>query len=466
MSKILIAFFNAIDDLANANGMPCFYESFIQELSALGNSLLVYHHGNWEGRWGKLPFGIKKEIETFQPDVALIFNNNFYDLSEDFDFPIVVYEVDSVLYYKNIDILSQKKGRFKYLVPQRESIEAIHATLEVPRNNIRYLPFFTSIQREDVEKVCNISFIGTRFITRYREKTLWNDFMQGQPSAEDIKQFRNMMEFVASHPFLPEAELHQHFSSICPELLQWLKKSEILDTLSGARRILTLSAVSDLGLSLYGTKSWITENSDDPLLPLSFNEGQVYSIRHNQDIYNSSKLAINVNHLQAISGFSWRVCDIMASSACLVSEFKQELARNFPRVPLPTFTNRHEAYDICRKLLREDALREDIVRASNEAIEAGYRFKHLIPELEEFLGIRLFSDASLEKAHLTIKRVASTIETKSSKPDMKAHEFSSTSYRISKFLIRLASMFLFSRPERRMYRERKLRKLKKKYHIE
>lgn len=461
MAKILIAFFNAIDDPANEHGMPCFYESFIHELNQLGCSLLVYHHSSWSDIAKKaLPHDIKTEIADFQPDLAIVFNNNFYELSEDFDFPVVVYEVDSILYYQNKDVLRNKPNRFKYIVPQRESIEIIHQELKVDCKNICYLPFFTSVQRENLEKSCNISFIGSRFSVRTGEKNLWNEFMMTHPSADDVKGFRHLIEYIEKHPLASEESVREHVSKCLPGMLPWCQKNELLSGLSGVRRIQTLSAVAELGLCLYGTPSWISENCDDPLIPLSFNDKRIYSLRDNQDVYNQSKLSINVNHLQAVSGFSWRVCDIMASSSCLVSEYKSDLVRLFPKVPIPTFSNQYEAREQCCRLLKEDALREDIVCASNEAIEGNYRFNHLIPMLEDFLGIRLTSSIAPDKSQLTIRRLTSSPIGKI------CQETSGTSFRLRKILILLSSMLLFSRPERRMYRERKLAKLKRKYHIQ
>lgn len=388
MAKIFIAFFNAISqDDQSFHAIPCFYEAFIKELSELGNELFVVHHNKFVGNYGPLPLELKKEIERFSPDFALIFNNAFFDLSEYFDFPIYIYEVDSIKYYSNIEILKEKKDRFKYIVPQTSSVSLVSDYLGIRKENILYLPFFTAVHKESLPKVMNISFIGTRFYTE-NEKGLsvWSKFMQTEPSPASVKLYKEALNIITTDPFLSEKNLENKIYSSDSSLKDYIDKDQLVDILSGCNRILTLSEVSDLGLTLFGTRSWATENCIDYNIPLAFNFKKVYSLKHNQDIYNSSKIAININHLQAKNGFSWRVCDIMASDACLVSEYKSDFNKLFPNIPIPVFSDRYTARKLCKKLLTNENMRQDIVSYCNEIIETKFRFKHIVTDLEIFVG--------------------------------------------------------------------------------
>ena len=390
MSKIFISFFNAVYDPANPQAMPCFYESFIKELAERGNELLVMHHSLFGHDFGPLPRKIQQEIDAFAPDVALIFNNAFYDLSEHFEFPIYIYEVDSVLHYSNKDVLKKKKDRFLYIVPQVSSIAAVQQYLGVSKKQICYVPFFTSVRKEPLPKTINISFIGTRFLPYGEDgKTAWNRFMHSAPSASAVSLFKQALEAVRQNPYISQRELLDRFQSPELDAARFLNRSELVDALSGSIRILTLSEVSDLGLVIYGTKSWYMENCTDPYIPLGYDSRTVFSLKHNQDVYNTSRLAINVNHLQAKTGFSWRVCDIMASDACLVSEYRPDFERCFPGVPVPLFTSRYEARTLCQKLLGDEAMRQDIVAQCNDVIDRQYRFENLVPVLEDFLKVPL-----------------------------------------------------------------------------
>ena len=398
MPRIFISFFNAVHNPADPQVMPCFYESFIKELAKLGNELLVMHHHFFSHDFGQLPNDIKQRITEFSPDFAIIFNNAFYDLSKDFDFPIYIYEVDSLLYYSNKNILKDKKERFHYIVPQISSIENIHSYFGVDKNNILYVPFFTSIRRESIPKTMDISFIGTRFMTHgYHKKTVWNRFMSERPSEESVELFKKLLQIIQRNPYISQTELINLCCS--KEFINKIYTSnriELLNALSGSKRLLTLSEVADLGLVIFGPKNWYFDNCADPNIPLSYNSKKIYSLQHNQDVYNASRLAININHIQATTGFSWRVCDIMASDACLVSEYRPDFERCFPEIPIPFFTNRYEARSLCQKLLNDESLRRDIVAQCNEIIDKKFRFEKLVPSLENFFKRSLQTEQPAE----------------------------------------------------------------------
>lgn len=166
-----------------------------------------------------------------------------------------------------------------------------------------------------------------------------------------------------------------------------LNLRELLMILSGERRVKLLASVVDLGLDLYGAKSWgnvYYHNSD---LNMAYIDKLVYSIKHNQDIYNSSKLGINVSHYQATSDFPWRVMDIMASNVCLVTDYHSNFASLFGNIPIPTYESEAEAREVCKRLIEDKSRRRDIVLQCQEVINTKYRFKHILSKLEEYSGV-------------------------------------------------------------------------------
>ena len=147
-----------------------------------------------------------------------------------------------------------------------------------------------------------------------------------------------------------------------------------------------------MGLELYGTKNWVSDLYNEPNLTLCYNPKLIYTLEDNQRIYNTSKIGININHHQATTGFSWRVCDIMASNACLVSSYSADFKKLFPNIDIPTFTNEFEAYCLCKKLIENENYRLDIVAKCNEIIDEKYRFKHILKIMEDFLGQHLHEE--------------------------------------------------------------------------
>lgn len=131
-----------------------------------------------------------------------------------------------------------------------------------------------------------------------------------------------------------------------------LKISDIFYVLTSNNRIKTLDNLVDLGLKIYGYPENFFEVSPFSMeLAFSFDFTTVTSTKFTEHLLNSSKIGVNLYHPQAVTGFSWRVADIMASNSCLISPSKSDLARLNPYIKMPTFENPEEARILCKKLL-------------------------------------------------------------------------------------------------------------------
>ena len=84
----------------------------------------------------------KNEICGFDPDLCIIFNNSFFDLAEVVDCPIIIYEVDSPLYFSNKDDIRKKPDRYLYFIFQEESRKALKEDYGVDEKQIYFVPFF------------------------------------------------------------------------------------------------------------------------------------------------------------------------------------------------------------------------------------------------------------------------------------------------------------------------------------
>lgn len=394
MARIFISFFNAVQNGDSA--MPAFYESFLEGLRKHGNELLVHHHMCFDGAEFKkdIPDEHKQELITFDPNLVILFNNSYYDISRIIDCPIVIYEVDSPLYYANKEKIKQNSDRYLFFVPQVESIECLNMDFGVSKSKIHLLPFFTEVRAEDKEQDMNISFIGSKFLDiAATNKAPWNILHNHIPSLNDIKTFERLLKFVEQNPLHCDEDLGKSFIFENQEILKAFSHNDAVAYLSEQKRIQVLSQIADLGLRIYGNRAWGNSTPLNSELALCYSPQKIYSLQHNQDIYNGSKLCVNINHLQAISGFSWRVCDVMASNGCLVSDYKQNFEKLFPKVPIYSFTNRFEARKICLDLLNNESKRLDSVAACQEVIDEKYRFVHCLNAMSDILGINLSQDS-------------------------------------------------------------------------
>ena len=388
MSKIFLSFFSCAKDLNNKKAIPCFYESFIKGLKESGNEVFAYISKEFNKNFDEIPSELLRQLKEFNPEIIILFNNAFYDISKYFECPIFIYEVDSPLYYSNKTALKNNIERYKFIVIQEESKKILIEEYKAPEKNILVAPFFSEIRKENLKTEQNICFIGTKF-TSSKTKTIFYEFMLKSPRTDELETYKKLLNEYEKNPFLKKEELFEQYNITSEKIKENFDTQRIIFYLSDYNRTKTLSLVSDLGLKIYGTDGWMTDNYNEPFLILNYDKTPVYSIKHNQDIYNSSKIGININHLQAKQAFSWRVCDIMASSACLVSEYKPDIEKRFKTIGLPLFNNPYEARELCIKLLKEENKRADIVAAQNEIIEKNYRFKNVKALIEDYFAISL-----------------------------------------------------------------------------
>jgi spore maturation protein CgeB len=95
-------------------------------------------------------------------------------------------------------------------------------------------------------------------------------------------------------------------------------------------------------------------------------------------IYDRSKIGINVNHHQATSGLGYRVFDLLASSALLITNFQEDsdLIRLFgENHKIPTYRSPEELRQkIIYYLDHEDETKE-LVAYCNQLVAKGFSFE-------------------------------------------------------------------------------------------
>lgn len=416
MAKIFCALYSGIKNAKDYCALPPFYESLLFGLRNAGNEVLCFFHKNWGKDFsGTIPEDIKKEMLDFDADIYILFNNHFWDISELTDKPIIIYEVDSPLYYKNLNLVKEKKERFLFFTIQQGSMDVIYNTFGVSTDKVCYIPPFTEIKADSsIEQDTNISFVGTnwgsdgcRFI---------NDFIKKDVSSEELQLAKASYMAFSQNPFMNSEECYYAENEAIKNKFLPSTYPNSAMRISGLRRLHHLEAISDLGLDLRGV-GWIDPSiAYFPGVAFSYNKEPVFTLEDNQNLYNRSKIGFNINHIQAKTGFSWRVCEIMASNACLVAEYKQDMLSAFPGVKLPMYNSPYEARELCKKLLDSDEERQEIVSASHEIIESRYRFSNALHVMEEFLDISLSSEKKgtiryiFEEENTSLKQVVNNVQ--------------------------------------------------------
>lgn len=397
MARII---FSTVSGLPNSSKLPCFYEGFTAALAREGNEVLVIinnkfiknHWGNNKTKKNVDKKKLSQEIMNFNPDLVITANNSLYEeIPNLVTCPIVIYCTDSPSGFVDRDILKDNIGRYHIFLPSETLIPMTREYFGYDMKCLEILQYATDFQAETMDQDKNISFIGTNFSfvgDKFRS-TFDGKFHDPKYKADFIKFINLFKKDVLRKPDAYLAEL-----GLAPDFLGSISHIELLNLFSSNFRIQTLAAIADLDLSLYGRKDWYNVCDYSLDTSLSFVDQEVSSVLDNQNIYNSSKVSINISHSQAGTAFSWRVRDVMACNSALVSDHREDIVTEFGKyVKIPTFTNPFDARILCQKLLTDEVWRKEIVAGSQLSIEEGHRFKHRIKHVQDILGITLLNDS-------------------------------------------------------------------------
>lgn len=369
---------------------PAFYEGLIDTLIENGND--VFHLTTndilaypWNGTnkpySGRVKEHVHGKVKEFNPDIVISFNNSCVEGIETLlDCPILLWDADSVKYFNDKDTIRANPDRYYYLGVSDHSVEDFTNTLFVPRNKIHKMRFATAVKPKILDQTYNVSFIGSRF----KMHRLLSVFLEN-----NLEEGKKLIQFSQTHTL---AEIRAYLKLHKFDETHGLVAEYVKDMRAGQDRMQVLSAITPLGLSLFGDLQWRSVHDSSLEIYMGFDSSLVYSLEHNSSIYNKSKVSISISHSQNVTAYPWRIVDIMASNGALVADRKLDLINDFGKqVPLQLYDTPNEAYEITKKLLDDNVLRQEVVEASQKAIdEGGYRWQNRMKDIEEIASTNLF----------------------------------------------------------------------------
>lgn len=397
MANILVLYYQpTIGD--NPYNLVCLYDSMFSELKRFGNNLLLINMSVFKKDYFSSIISdennIIKRIKQFNPELVLTFNNQVFDKLFDItDCPIALFEADAYNFFSCKDLLHKNIDRYSLFINCKEWTDK-YIDLGFSKSQIHFMPVATSVKQENLPLDKNISFIGTFF------STAGNTFSKVGDEKRNIF-YKAYLDFIKTNNY--------DYKSYFPEDLglEVYDYHPFFDI-----RLLTLAHVLDLGLTLHGVL-WEPLKTICPQLYCAFDSTPKYSLKHNQDLYNSSKICININHPQCNGdNFAWRGFDIMASNGCLISSYSSQLKRTTKGwVDIPMFHSPIEARELCVKLLNNENMRKDLVEAAQKYVEANCRWVDRFKEIEDILNVELVNEnreGTLDIVESKVKAITKT----------------------------------------------------------
>ena len=373
MARVL---FSAYSNIVWVGGRAIdpFYQSFLSSLKEVGNDVLFIRTNDFIDQfdntlWHK---GVRKEsllneVRRFDPEIIITANHSLpHEILQTTACPVLIYSADAPSHYASPDTIRSDIERYAFIHGWDKTLGEVCVTMFhcKPERNI-HAGYYTAVRKEARPIKNNIVFVGflgwpqegrCRFLAATNQKKL--------------------------DALLAEFDLKTQVKE------KW--EAVFLQMLTFAERVGTLDAIWELGLKLYGIPHNIMEAAPFSMgIIRSFDFSPVLTLEKTQEVLNESKIAPTLYNAQAPGGVSWRVADVMASNACLISPPKNDLKRISPYIDIPTYTSPLECRELCKKLLADEPWRQAIAEGSQKAVDEQCRFTHLFKILEERYGITL-----------------------------------------------------------------------------
>lgn len=363
-----------------------FIEGFANTFARMGNDVRCYVIKP------DLDKSSEKDVITFNPDLIISFNNVFMhkSLLDAVSCPICVFGYDSVSFWENLDLIKENYNRYYFIHHGEDTYSQAHELLpDAPESHHFIFGYASDLRKKDIPQDIDISFIGglgnwnkslsDYFINLYYSK---KDFCLNKIKDDIIE---DMEKLCKDHLSIIEKS-PEYWNEL--DLISY-KQAIILNT-TVLKRFDILRNLTDLRLKVFSYPQFIDVITWDLGLAKAFDFTPSVSLQDSEYNFNRSKISLNLPHAHAQNGFSCRVCAIMASNACLLSDYRRDLNLLMkPYIKLPMFESTAEARELAEKLLKDDVWRKDIVAASQQMVEENCRFEKKIMQMEDFLGIPL-----------------------------------------------------------------------------
>jgi hypothetical protein len=275
-----------------------------------------------------------KKIKDFNPDLIISFNNSkLPNIEKELECPIVIWEADKYYYFSDKYNLKKNSSRYFFFSSTLNGHSQFIKYFGAEKNKIFFMPHSTSIKNIIIKQDKNLSFLGKLY-----------------------------------------------------DLPRSINKNHTLAKYNALHRKNILSSIKDLGLKIFTNEVPIFYKDLEYLCDKKM---FYYSISHNQKIFNSSKISLNVSHLQAKNNtVSYRAIDIMASNSLLITEhskylefFSKKLSRIFYSTP---FSLRKKV----KYFLENPNARKDMINIQNDITKKNFLWDDRVKDIEQIFGLK------------------------------------------------------------------------------
>lgn len=382
----------------NAARLPDAYISeMITTLAAMGFNVDVYIAGHFAQ--GEATRGFRSDLK--KADMGTFLRSQSYDFAISFNNALVLPETVDALDCKIVSVIVDN---IHHLFDHTD--EGLHSAFALP---IHVAPIYTALI-DDTKKLPEFH-ASTSFLPA-ATRVEGRGAKQGQEPIEiswiaTMLGDHNLDSFMARFDELPNgpALLSRCLAGIeeagaigqdrvsweaARKLCDWaqwdypLLEMHLQEVVTNASRLAVVEKLAPLGLRIFGNSRWRTAFTFSPNTARSFRSGaNLRCVADLCDIYDRSKISINIPQVDAGTGMQYRILDILASKSLLITRHvpNSDLERLFGAdSPIVTFTNIDDLHAKCAYYLEHEDERLARVAACNAMVANGFSFRERVLE--------------------------------------------------------------------------------------
>jgi hypothetical protein len=166
---------------------------------------------------------------------------------------------------------------------------------------------------------------------------------------------------------------------------------QVQNLISNDSRITVANDLHRFGLHIFGNREWTSAAAYHPkIMDVYHDGGKISSHDDIMRIYNSSKICINSSQVQTESALPYRVIDILASDALLITNYHPEsdaFAIFGKDCPIVMYKNIDDLVHLCDYYLAHEDERLILVERCNDLVKNGFEFKDRCKDILKLAGV-------------------------------------------------------------------------------
>ncbi len=388
-----------------------YQQSIVDALVKGGHEVHICHGNRFTESGGTIGFtGNPKAFARYikQQGIQLVLckNNagNYSRIRDLVDCPFVIWVSDEVSHIFKPD--GEERADLQKLLDSRVHLfvttskcERFYSDLFPNRTGqIHFVPHCTSpdaFRASPGKKSIDISFVGSsldlgpiyRMFRRYARPGVEAqsvylsilDAIDRLKNANDHDFDRTVLELGLRAVLAKEGMSPEQFRMFCANLI------------SNNERFQIFAALREFDTAIFGNLAWLDSISFTTDLIKMFRPWHpVRTFEHLVEIYQNSKISISIPQHQVGGGVQYRVLDIMASDALLITKYStdSDLIRIFgPDCPVPTYHSPSALRDLCEFYIQNEDARLAKVEQCKKLIDEKFTFEYRLREMFDAVGL-------------------------------------------------------------------------------